>query len=302
MKTKTIILGIVAFMMLACSLYADDGVDLRLRLKQGQVFRYGADMVMGMESGVAGKKMKTEFSIYTETSSSVMDVDKKGNFQIKTTTDDCRWKGDSTFAKDGSTKAEEQRIFFDKLRDIIKESKSVVTVDPTGNILDFSDEAGTEEKIKTLYATWSMLGKPKSMKEQMQNMFGERPGNKIKVGETWRVEKNDPFPLVWTFKVEKIEKGQIFITGIASQKTNGKSDSKEDKTNPLSELFKKMKMTADMCLDAATGMAITTEAKMKLAFTMNISISRGEGVDEKVKREGDVSIVSTVVVSTRLLY
>jgi hypothetical protein len=302
MKTKTIILGIVAFMMLACSLYADDSLDLRLRLKQGQVFRYGTDMAMGMESGVAGKKMKMEFSIYTATSSSVLDVDKDGNFQIQTTTDDCKWKGNSTFLKGRGSKAEETRIIFDKLCAIIKESTSVVTVDPTGNIMDFSDVSGTEEKIKTLFPAQYMFGKPKSVKEQIQAMFGERPGNKIKVGETWRVEKGDPFPLVWTFKVEKIEKGQIFITGITGQKTNDYPGTKEDMTNPFSKLFKSVKMTADMRLDAATGMAITTEAKMRFAFTMNISTSGGEGVDKNVNRAGDASLVSTMVASTRLLH
>lgn len=301
MKTKAIISGIVVFMLLTCSLYADDGVDLRLRLKQGQVFRYGTDMVMGMERGGAGEQMKIELSIYRATSSSVVDIDKDGNFQIRTTTDDCKWKGNSAFAKDMGRKAEETRMLFDKLCALIKESTSVAAVDPTGNIVDFSDVSGTEEKINILFPARNMFGKPKSAKEQMQAMFGERPKNKIKAGETWRVERDDPFPLVWTFKVEKIEKGHVFITGITGQRTNDHPGSKEDKTNPFSELFKNIKMTNDMRLDAKAGMPITTEAKMKFAFTINISTKGAEGVDQKANREGNASIVSTVVISTKLL-
>lgn len=251
----------------------EKGVDLRIRLKQGDTFRYDNELVIGIAADVAGNKMKFGSTHFLETSYKVIGTDQNENYKIAMTTEKCRCIVNTNLPRDAKSKLRDTERAFEQVCNLVKKARPVAIIDSTGTIVEMEDMSEIEEGIGKIIPSYGLANKLFG-KQQWQELFIKRPGNKIGIGEAWTVARDHPpVPYSWTYKIAKRDSGGVFVTGKLQVSDNVKLDEKNSGSSASPKGIPSMEALSLLLLDTATGMPIYMHTAVKHSSDMTMTVT-----------------------------
>ncbi len=298
MKTFRLLPLLVLLLVTPRPAIGHDGVDLRLHLKQDQVFRYATGWVLDTQVRTRGREIAMRMANYIETYYSVLDVDKDGNYKIGVSTRDCIWRYDPGMLPREKDKADEVREKYKRICRILLNNVQVVTIDPWGNVLEASDMSQMYKELDDVFPRSqrnqleTAFGRQQPHEDQWKHLFTKRPRGRVKLGDTWTADTKYTSLI---YRIEKLESGRIQITGRTPGTNDRQAPAADDMSNPADNLRKLIKLNITMSLDAETGMPIevsgTTKAGLDLsaAAKPDGSPSRDRTTNASIRMDGMLS-------------
>jgi TonB family protein len=303
MKGFRLLLFLTLFFVTVCPAVARDGVDLRLRLQKDQVFRYATGWVTETQVRTRGREATTRMANYVETSYSVLDVDRNGNYRISASTRDCIWRYDPGMVPRDKDKAEAFREKYKRICRILLNNVRVVTINPWGTVLETSDMSEMDKELDELFPRGrrnrleSALGQQQSQEEQWKHLFTKRPHGKVEPGDTWTA---DTKYTSLVYRVEKVENGRIHITGHTPAPVDRQPPAADDATDLADSLRRLMKLNVAMSLDTETGMPVEVSGTTQAGFNLRIGAAGPDG-SPSGERKTNASVRMHGMLSTKRL-
>lgn len=294
MKVKRIlsIFVVMAFSVAVSFVYADEKVDLKLRLEKGQTYKMRTLNEMKIKQTMPGQQQAMTINQKNETKTiyTAEDVREDGTFVLKVAYDAIAFKTENpdpnqTIEYDSADTSKAVGPMASVLGAIVGQSFTI-TITPDGHVKEVQGIDAfcrrMEEKINELpegqmrvgmETQFKMQYSEEALKANMENSFNMYPDNPIDIGDTWqrKTTMNQGFPMVidsiYTLKERK--NGIAVIDVFAMIQTN-KEAGPTEMGNVKIQYKMSGSVTGIMEIQESTGWPIRSNQNLRLTGSVTV--------------------------------